>query len=258
MLLYTLAGLVVGALVGATGVGGGSLMTPLLITLFGMNPAAAIGTDLLYAAATKGFGTLIHGFKGTVEWPVVARMAVGSLPGCGLTLWALHDLHFGHGVQGSMVIMLGATIVATALLTLMKSFRIGRRRQRETRLSRALQGRLLVPATVLTGFLVGVLVTLTSVGGGVIGASALFLLYPSLPAVRIIGSDIAHAVLLTAIAGAGHLTLGTADLPILGYLLVGSFPGIVIGTYVGLRLPDGVLRPLVASLLLIGGIGLFF
>ena len=248
--LYSLSGFAVGMLVGMTGVGGGSLMTPLLILLFGIHPATAVGTDLLYAAATKTGGTLMHGLARTIEWRMVGRLALGSVPMTGLTLFVLSSLEVkGAAAGGLITAVLSAALFATAaalvfrrkLLALYVA-RVGELDPRRTAL-----------LTVATGAVLGVLVSITSVGAGALGVTALFLLYPKLPTARIVGSDIAHAVPLTLVAGIGHLFLGSIDWALLGSLLLGSLPGIIVGSQVATRVPDAVLRFALALTLIVVG-----
>jgi uncharacterized membrane protein YfcA len=250
-LLYPISGLCVGFLVGLTGVGGGSLMTPLLVLLFGIHPTTAVGTDLLYAAATKAAGTFMHNASSTVEWRVVRRLAYGSIPATALTLLMLHFTG-AHTAAAAHVItfVLGIALVLTAIATLFRGWviRTITRRFGEPSESSALR------LTILSGVVLGVLVSISSVGAGAIGVTALMLLYPRLPLVRIIGSDIAHAVPLTLLAGLGHWSMGDVDWHLCGALLSGSIPGIILGSLVAPRLPEPGLRPLLASvLLLVGG-----
>jgi uncharacterized membrane protein YfcA len=254
-LLYPMSGFIVGILVGTTGVGGGSLMTPLLILLFGIHPATAVGTDLLYAAATKTVGTAVHGFGKTVDWRLVGRLSLGSVPMTILTGIALHWFNVSGGNGSKLIsVVLGFALLATALLL------IGR-----TWLLRWLESflppdgpRHAAGLTVLTGAALGVLVTLSSVGAGALGVTALILLYPRMPAARIVGSDIAHAVPLTLVAGLGHWWLGSLDWPLLTSLLSGSIPGIILGSYLATKVPDSVLRPLLAGVLVVVGSRLVF
>lgn len=257
MWAYSVAGLLVGFAVGATGVGGGSLMTPILILGFGLSPASAVGTDLVYAAITKSFGVLLHGRQGTVEWRVTGLLALGSVPATLVTVLALKEVGIGHAQERVMTYTLGAAILFTGLFTLFKPQikRLSERRVNQYLLQR-LRERWRIPATVLAGIFLGVLVTLSSVGAGAIGTVILLLLYPGLSAISIVGTDLAHAVLLTAIAGIGHLTLGTTQVPVLGYLLLGSLPGIYLGTRTGFRMPNGVLRVALVSVLMAAGLGL--
>lgn len=255
---FTVAGLVVGFAVGVTGVGGGSLMTPILILLFGFSPSAAVGTDLLYAAGTKSFGVWLHGRQQTVDWHVVSLLAIGSVPAAILTIAILHSVGIDETVERVMTVTLSAAVVTTALLTLFRKRLLSLGRRDETFLMRGLHTRLRAPLTILGAALLGVLVTLSSVGAGVLGTTLLFLLYPRLPAVKIVGSDIAYAVPLTLVAGLGHMSLGTTNFEVLGYLLLGSLPGIFLGTRLGFRLPDRVLRPIIACLLILIGGSLLF
>ena len=246
--LYSLSGLVVGVLVGMTGVGGGSLMTPLLILLFGIHPATAVGTDLLYAAATKTSGTLFHGFARTVDWRVVGRLASGSIPATLLTIVVLSrsDIQ-SDSARELITVVLGCALFATALVLILHKQILAAYAARVSVLS---ERRTLV-LTVIVGAVLGVLVTITSVGAGALGVTALIVLYPRYPLVRIVGSDIAHAVPLTLIAGMGHWLLGSVDWSLLGSLLVGSIPGILVGSFVAGRVPDIVLRLLLAATLLL-------
>ena len=213
--LYSASGFAVGMLVGMTGVGGGSLMTPLLVLLFGFHPATAVGTDLLYAGLTKSGGTLIHGFNRTIDWQITRRLASGSLPGAALTILALS--YVGRNSPNA----------ASAINTVLGAF-------------------------------LGVMVTMTSVGACSIGVTVLLVLYPRLPTVRIVGSDIAHAVPLTLLAGAGHWYIGSVDWSLLTSLLIGSLPGIAIGSQVAARIPDRILRPVLAGTLAVVGAKLAF
>lgn len=258
LLAFTIAGLVVGFAVGVTGVGGGSLMTPILILLFGFSPSAAVGTDLLYAAGTKSFGVWLHGRQRTVEWRVVGLLAAGSLPAAVATIAVLHSVGINETVERVMTVTLSIAVVSTALLTLFRKRLLTLGRQDDAVFMRDIHTRLRTPATILGAAVLGVLVTLSSVGAGVLGTTLLFLLYPRLPAVKIVGSDIAYAVPLTLVAGLGHISLGTTDFEVLAYLLLGSLPGIFLGTRLGFRMPDHILRPTVACLLVLVGGSLLF
>ena len=246
--LYTLSGFCVGALVGMTGVGGGSLMTPLLILLFGVHPATAVGTDLLYAAVTKTGGTLVHGFHRTIDWPVVGRLAAGSIPAAGVTILALSQTDLSSETSRALInAVLGASLLLTACVLIFRrailnnyAARVGQLGPRRTTLF-----------TVAFGAILGVLVSVSSVGAGAIGVTALLLLYPHLPMRRIVGSDIAHAVPLTLAGGIGHWMLGSIDWHILFSLLVGSLPGVFLGGHFSVRMPDTVLRLLLATILII-------
>ena len=250
-LLYAVSGFCVGLLVGMTGVGGGSLMTPLLILLFGIHPATAVGTDLLYAAATKSAGTLVHGLNRNIDWRVVGRLAAGSVPMTALTLLALSGFGISSGAaRGLITTVLSGALATTAAVLIFRNrilaffaAHVGELSPRRT-----------TALTVLLGAALGVLVSISSVGAGALGVTAIILLYPRLPTARIVGSDIAHAVPLTLAAGLGHWMLGSIDWHLLGALLAGSLPGIVIGSHVSVRVPDAVLRfTLAATLLLVAG-----
>ena len=253
--LYTVSGFVVGALVGFTGVGGGSLMTPLLVLLFGIHPATAVGTDLLYAGLTKISGSIVHGFNGAIDWRVTRRLASGSIPAAALALLTLG--HFGVDAKGTSVAItttLGFALILTAITLLF------RRRLLKAVVSfsdRRSEGEI-AALTISLGAALGVLVSISSVGAGAIGVTVLLMLYPKMPTVRIVGSDIAHAVPLTLVAGAGHWWLGSVDWQLLVSLLLGSIPGIAIGSHFASRVPDRVLRPLMAGTLAIVGGKLVF
>jgi uncharacterized membrane protein YfcA len=246
--LYSISGFGVGFLVGMTGVGGGSLMTPLLILLFGIHPATAVGTDLLYAAATKTGGSLVHGWARSIHWPVVARLAGGSLPASILTLAVLWQLNLNGEVARSLInLVLCGALFLTALALIFRNAIMNRYRRQFDRLSSANTSRL----TVLVGAVLGVIVSISSVGAGAVGVTALLLLYPRLPMARIIGSDIAHAVPLTLVAGTGHWIVGAVDWHLMGSLLVGSLPGILIGSYSAIRVPERALRLVLATTLIV-------
>jgi len=248
--LYSLAGLAVGLLVGLTGVGGGSLMTPVLVLMFGVHPATAVGTDLLYASITKCGGTVVHGLNHTVDWRVVARLSLGSIPTTAMTLAALEYFSPKSHSSPLISVVLGVALILTAISLLLRKqiLRLAARR-----LDALTPGRTFW-LTVTTGAVLGFLVSLSSVGAGALGITALIFLYPNLPTARIVGSDIAHAVPLTLIAGGGHWLMGTVDPSMLGSMVLGSLPGIVIGAQLSSRIPDSILRPVLAiTLLLVGG-----
>jgi uncharacterized membrane protein YfcA len=246
--LYSLSGFAVGALVGMTGVGGGSLMTPLLILLFGIHASTAVGTDLLYACATKTGGTAVHGLLHTVDWRVVRRLAAGSVPATGLTILALSYFDMrGQAANRLITTLLALALLTTCLALVFRRQILAHYAERVGALSSGRTSTL----TILVGAALGVMVTISSVGAGALGVTMLLLLYPELPTARIVGSDIAHAVPLTFVAGVGHWALGSIDWPLLGSLLVGSIPGIVLGSYVSYRVPDLVLRLTLAAVLFV-------
>ena len=248
---FALSGFVVGLLVGQTGVGGGSLMTPLLVLLFGVHPATAVGTDLLYAAASKSVGTLVHGANRTVDWRVVGRLATGSIPATIITVLVLSRFDVMSPDMGKVIsFVLGIALLLTGGVLMLRRWffaLVGPAMQRIAPTTR-------LWLTIGCGAVLGIVVSISSVGAGAIGVTALVLLYPELPIARIVGSDIAHAVPLTLIAGAGHWWLGSVDWPLLGSLLSGAIPGIMLGSYLTRFVPEWVLRPLLAVVLfLVGG-----
>ena len=251
--LFVLSGFAVGFLVGMTGVGGGSLMTPLLILLFNVHPVTAVGTDLIYASVTKSGGSLVHGFNKTIDWRIVRRLATGSVPASLLTLGLLWVLKIDQASYSTIVTkVLGVALLLTATAVLLRrkllagyARRVGVLSENQTRLF-----------TVATGVALGVLVTISSVGAGALGVTALLLLYPEQPVVKIAGSDISHAVPLTLIAGIGHLASGGVDLAVLAALLCGSLPGIMIASLFAPRLPDRALRVVLAVTLTVVSIRL--
>jgi uncharacterized membrane protein YfcA len=250
--LLPLSGFAVGLLVGLTGVGGGSLMTPLLVLVFGFKPATAVGTDLLYAAITKSGGSWVHHRHDNIDWTITGRLSLGSVPAAGLTVLLLRQLGAqGHGAAGLISAVLGVALLLTAASLIFRQRLLDHVKRRPA--SADFQKR--APAlTILVGAILGVLVTISSVGAGALGVTALTFLYPQLATRRIVGSDIAHAVPLTLVAGLGHWWLGTVDVVLLVSLLIGSLPGIALGAHFAAKVPERALRGLLASiLLLIGG-----
>ena len=252
---FIFAGFFVGFVVGLTGVGGGSLMTPILIFLFGVKPYLAVGTDLLFASFTKMGGTLSLARQNLVPWRVVAHLSAGSIPAALITLYVLHTVGPANpAVQRVMTSTLGLALLLTAAATLYKAVR-GRQAPR------MLAAGALAPAVksrhwslpLLFGALIGTLVTLTSVGAGAIGVTVLLILYPMLPLPRIVGADIAYAVPLTLVAGLGHASLGSVDWPLLAKLLAGSLPGIWLGSRLISRTPERFIRSALSVLLAYAG-----
>ena len=252
--LYTISGFAVGFIVGVTGVGGGSLMTPLLVLVFGIAPVTAVGTDLLYAAFTKMGGSWVHSQRGTVDWKVVKLLASGSLPAALLSMALLRYLALDPTSLKSLInTVLSAALLLTAIALLFKPYlqNLGRRKNGTVY---ELQAHHLPVATILTGAILGTLVTISSVGAGALVVVVLLFLYPRIPTSKIVGTDIAHAVPLTLVAGLGHVALGTVNFGLLGSLLLGSLPGICLGSHLGIKIPDHILRPTLATMLmLIGG-----
>lgn len=248
--LYVAAGVLVGAMVGLTGVGGGSLMTPILILLFGQSPTIAVGTDLVFSAMTKIAATVSFGYSRRVDWRVVGRLAVGSIPGTSaVILWFWLTRHtpgiVNHIIPHLLAIMLGFTAVGLLLQEPLQRWALNASPSWVERVRR------FVPIlTVLTGLLLGVAVAMTSVGAGALGTVALFCLYPRrLTPDRLVATDIAHALPVTLIAGAGHATLGHVDLPLAGCLLLGSIPGVLLASRLAIRLPPRFTRMLIALML---------
>jgi hypothetical protein len=229
-------------------------MTPLLVFLFGIPPVNAVGTDLLFAAITKSGGVWAHNRRKTIEWRIVGLLTAGSIPASLLTSSVLHSV-VAHKEEINVIIttLLGAALILTsvALLFKKKFQRVGRHLSNNV-FPTWIRWRSV--ATVFMGIMLGVLVTMTSVGAGALGAAMLFFLYPSLPTARIVGTDIAHAVPLTAVAGLGHLQMGTVDFVLLGGLLLGSLPGIYLGSHLSTKVPEKIMRPILASMLMLIGV----
>lgn len=246
-LTYIVSGFAVGALVGLTGVGGGSLMTPLLTLLFGVSPTVAVGTDLAFASITKATGTLTHRLRGTVEWHVVRLLCYGALPAALIATLALKQ--FG-GLGQEIAQVIRYSIAGSVFLTVIA---ILYRRKMIAWITahpeRQLQGRDLAVATIVAGAILGTLVTISSIGAGAIGATILVLLYPKMPAAHVAGTDIAYAVPLTAIAALGHWWLGSINWELLGSLLLGSLPGITLGSLAAKAVPERFLRGILATTL---------
>ena len=249
-LQYVISGLFVGLLVGQTGVGGGSLMTPLLVLLFGIHPATAVGTDLLYASVTKTAGSLVHGLNRTVDWTLTMRLAMGSLPATAVTLFLVSQFNLITPQAANMLsFALGIVLVATALCLFLRQRVLEMIGPRLAGISPRRTAQL----TILTGAILGVLVSITSIGAGAIGVTAMIALYPRLPTRTIVGSDIAHAVPLTLLAGLGHFIMGSVDMHLVLVLLCGSIPGVLVGSMLAARVPEWVMRPLLATVLVIVG-----
>ena len=247
----TIAGFGVGVIVGMTGIGGGALMTPLLLLLFGVAPQTAVGTDLFFACITKVFGVAVHGRRGTVDWQIVRRLALGSLPAATLSLLMLAYFRSAQIRSGLIVHALGVVLLLTAAGLMLRGrlHEVGRalRLRTPAEFKRAQPG-----LTVLAGAIVGCLVALTSVGAGALGTVMLVYLYPyRLNGGKLVGTDLAHAIPLTLAAGAGHLVLGNVDFGLLGNLLMGSIPGVLLGSMLSTRAPDGVIRFAIAGVLAI-------
>ncbi|WP_322403476.1 sulfite exporter TauE/SafE family protein [Massilia luteola] len=244
---FVLSGFAVGVLVGMTGVGGGSLMTPLLTLMFGVTPSVAVGTDLAFASITKSVGTVTHRSRGTVHWDIVGRLCLGALPAALLATLALQ--YFGP-LNAAIGKIIRYSIAVSVLLTVVAIlFRGKMLAWVHASPSRQLQGRGLVAATVASGVLLGTLVTISSIGAGAIGATLLVMLYPRLTPAEVAGTDIAYAVPLTAIAAVGHWWLGSINWNLLLTLLVGSVPGITLGAWAARAVPERFLRGMLAMTL---------
>ena len=228
-------------------------MTPLLVLLFGFHPATAVGTDLLYASVTKSVGTAVHGKRQTVDWRIVGGLASGSIPASIVTLlmMAYFNVRSAHSAF-LLNVLLGATLLITSITVFFRPWILHWSGDH----IHALEPERLKRWTVILGAVLGILVSITSVGAGALGTTALLILYPKLPVARIAGSDIAHAVPLTLIAGIGHWLLGSVDLTLMLSLLAGSIPGIIIGSYLATRSSDAVLRPILAITLLVSSVRL--
>lgn len=247
------AGAVTGMLVGLTGVGGGAVMTPLLLLVFGVAPTAAIGTDLWFAAITKIAATRVHHGRGLIDWQVVRRLWLGSLPASALTLGWMMMMPIGGGTAAFLKTMVAIAVVITAIAMLFhkqlhalgRNFRIG-----SVEKFKSMQA----PLTIAAGAALGLLVTLTSVGAGALGVVFLAYLYPlRLTPSRLIATDIVHAIPLAIFAGTGHLLLGHVDYALLGNLLIGSLPGVVVGALLSAHLPQLALRRALSAILLFTG-----
>ena len=246
-LTYVVSGFAVGMLVGLTGVGGGSLMTPLLTLLFGINPTVAVGTDLAFAAITKSAGTIAHRVKNNVHWDIVRYLCFGALPAALLATLALKyfgalDKHIGQIIRYAIAFSVILTVIAIIFRSRMQAWM-------NAHPERQLQGRAQVIATIVAGAAIGALVTVSSIGAGAIGATILVLIYPHLKPAEIAGTDIAYAVPLTAIAAVGHWWLGSIHWELLATLLLGSVPGITIGSLLARSVPEKFLRGLLATTL---------
>ena len=245
-ILYIILGFEVGCIVGLTGVGGGSLMSPLLVLLFGVSPATAVGTDLLYAAITKAGGSFLYARRQGIDWRLCRLLATGSIPASAVTIFFLGKLKSSPSYSGLISHSLGFALVLTAISLLARPLIVRWRGEIET-------SRFSAPIAITVGVLMGVLVSLSSVGAGAIGIAALFLIAPGLSTSKTVGTDIAHAVPLTLVAGLGHWALGGVDFQLLGYLLTGSLPGIYLGSQLSTLVPERVLRGLLAVMLVLVG-----
>ena len=251
---YIIAGFVVGLLVGLTGVGGGSLMTPILLIFFNVKAAVAVGTDLLYASVTKSVGIFAHGKLGNIDWKMVRLLACGSVPASIITLLYLKSMDIASdSAVANIKFWLGIALLLTSVSVIF--------RNQLAKLSKSghwINPKYVPALTVVLGVILGFLVTLTSVGAGALGVTALLILYPKVNITKIVGSDVAHAVPLTLVAGLGHASLGTVDYSLLGTLLIGSIPGIWIGSHLSSKVAEHWIRLLLALILVYVGQKLAF
>jgi uncharacterized membrane protein YfcA len=249
-LLFIVAGLFVGTMVGLTGVGGGSLMTPILVLIFGQSPAVAVGTDLVFSATTKLVATASFGYSRRVDWAIVGRLALGSIPGAAAIAFWFWMSHRTPGVIEHVMARALAIILAVAAVAMLLQYPLRRLGLKVTSVWMQRAERATFPLTVATGLLLGAAVTLTSVGAGALGVVALLALYPlRLTGDRLVATDIAHAIPVTAIAGAAHAALGHVDVSLLGYLLAGSIPGVLLASRATVKLPAFLTNTLVAIML---------
>ncbi|EKE23661.1 MAG: hypothetical protein ACD_6C00382G0001 [uncultured bacterium] len=261
---FILAGVLVGFCVGVTGVGGGSLMTPILISLFRIEPHIAIGTDLLYAAISKFCGSFVHAKKMNIVWPIVIWLAVGSIPASFATHWVLENyLSQSTHYKAVLTMVLGFMLTITGLSILFRSqienlFNKYRKQELPDMTQDLekvkLQAKEKRVAIIIMGIILGIFVTLSSVGAGAFGIMALVVMFPNLPMIRIIGSDVVHAVLLTLVAGLGHMSSGNVDFMLLMWLLVGSIPAIIVGTLLSSRMPEKLIRKILGITLFALGV----
>lgn len=253
---YTLTGLLVGILIGLTGIGGGSLLTPLLVTVFGQSPPVSVGTDLAFAAGTKLVVTASSDFRTRIDWPVVRRLAVGSLPGALLVILWIRARPVAAVNVLILDVLAGLLVLAAVALLLRQRLRTWGLTLTTAMLDDV--GGYQTVATVATGALIGMAVALTSVGAGALGTVALVFLYPlRLSTQRLVATDIAQALPLTAVAALGHVALGHTDWSLVLTLLAGSVPGVLVGSRLAARIPEVLLRRLLAATLGVSALRLF-
>lgn len=249
---YIIAGFIVGLLVGLTGVGGGSLMTPILLFFFSIKPAVAVGTDLLYASLTKTAGIFAHGKLGNIDWRIVKLLSAGSIPASLATIVFLNNINVdSNEAIATIKFSLGIALIVTSIAVLLRAKLLHVLAKGEW-----IPAQYVAPVTVILGIVLGGLVTLTSVGAGALGVTALIILYPHKKLTTIVGTDIAHAVPLTLVAGIGHASIGTIDYPLLGTLLIGSIPGIWIGSHLSAKVTEHWIRVALSAILIYVGIKL--
>ena len=251
---FIFSGFLVGLLVGLTGVGGGSLMTPILVLFFHIKPALAVGTDLLYASITKSVGIFAHGKLGNIDWKIVKRLMIGSIPASIFTTYYLRRIDVAStGAVDIIKFYLGIALLLTSIAVIFRPFLI-----KKSKIELFKSDTSIAIVTISLGLILGGLVTLTSVGAGALGVTALLLIYPRIGITKIVGTDIAHAVPLTLVAGLGHASLGTVDYSLLSVLLIGSIPGIYIGSHLSSKVSEQSVRYVLALILIYVGQKLIF
>ena len=251
---FIFSGFLVGLLVGLTGVGGGSLMTPILVLFFHIKPALAVGTDLLYASVTKSVGIFAHGKLGNIDWKIVKRLMLGSIPASIFTTYYLRRIDVAStGAVDIIKFYLGIALLLTSIAVIFRPFLI-----KKSKIEIFKSDTSIAIVTIFLGLVLGGLVTLTSVGAGALGVTALLLIYPRIGITKIVGTDIAHAVPLTLVAGLGHASLGTVDYSLLSVLLIGSIPGIYIGSHLSSKFSKQSVRYVLALILIYVGQKLIF
>ena len=253
--LFTIAGFLVGFIIGMTGVGGGSLMTPILVLGFSIPPVIAVGTDLLYAAITKSVGVFAHQKHGNIKWKVVALLSMGSIPASICSIFIIKHLNIA-GINYDQLILssLSFAMLLTATFLIFRNQWHKLSKNEHFAFVKILHKKFTNLFTIFAGILIGTLVTFSSVGAGVIGAAFLFFLYPRYKTIEVVATDLAHAIPITAIAGIGHANLGSVDYILLLSLIIGSLPGIYLGSQVGNLMPDDIMRRILAGMLLVIGI----
>ena len=248
-IFYSFAGLLVGFIVGLTGIGGGALMTPILIVVFGIPPIMAVSTDLLYASITKCGGMVSYAKKKLVDWRVVILLLSGSIPGSLMTLQFMKGLDGLGQVEQLINLVLGVSLVLTSFAVFFRN-----KIRTLTEKHGTLSGRHLTAFTVLAGLFLGGTVTLSSVGAGALGTALLIVFYPRMSMATIVGTDLVHAVVLTGVAAAGHYQMDNINFELLQFLLLGGLPGVFVGSYLGSRLSPNIMQPVMGTLLLIIGL----
>jgi hypothetical protein len=250
--MKAVAGAIVGFTVGLTGMGGGALMTPILVLVFGVNPGTAVSSDLLASLVMKPIGATVHFRRGTVNWSLARWLAVGSVPAAFCGVFVLNALGTGDDVANRIKSLLGWALLVAALSMVSRAYLSARAARRGTAVTPDGDGQVELKrtATVLIGLAGGFIVGMTSVGSGSLMIVMLLLLYPRLTGKQLVGTDLVQAIPLVAAATLGHAFFGHVDLAITGSILVGSIPGVYAGARVSSRAPDHVIRPALVLILL--------